>query len=122
MTPLSLTDQSTLDRLRDGRHGLLEDDAERSALKVLRRRLQTITRNVYILQYLVDEGEIYCDILVDGTTVVHMEIPPVNEGGEIVFESMTLAAFRKRNSKLSRLDRRRLELALELAQSEGNLP
>jgi hypothetical protein len=66
MTPLSLTDQNTLDRLRDGRNGLLTDNAERSALKVLRRQLQTITRNVYILHYLIDEGEIYCDILIDG--------------------------------------------------------
>jgi hypothetical protein len=118
-TALSLRDQSTLDRLRAGRNGLLEDDAERGALKVLRRRMQTNTRNVYILHYLVDEGEILCDILVDGTTVVHMEIPLANEQAEIVFEPMTLATFRKQNSKVSRIDRHRLELALELAQTEG---
>lgn len=100
----------------------MENASDRSPLKVLRRRLQTITRNVYSLYYLRDEGEVFCDILVDGATVVHMEIPPEDEEGEIVFRSMTLAEYRRWKGKMSRLQLRRLELALELARNEGNGP
>jgi hypothetical protein len=122
MAPLSLTDQNTLDQLRVGRDALLKNGGERSALRVLRRKLQTVTRNVYILWYLVDEGEVFCDILVDGVTVVHMEIPPANAGADIVFESMTVAGYRRWKRRLSRIDLRRLELARELAHTEGNSP
>jgi hypothetical protein len=99
--------------LEAGREHLLSAPASRRLLSLLRQRLQSITRNVYIVGYIPEQTEELYDILIDGITVVHIELPRDASSREIVFEKSGVDEYRTRVGKL---DRRKLELALELAK------
>ncbi|WP_375314106.1 hypothetical protein WHZ77_13645 [Bradyrhizobium sp. A5] len=99
--------------LEAGREHLLSAPESRRLLSLLRQRLQSISRNVYILRYIPEQTEELYDILVDGITVVYIELPRDASSGEIVFQKSGVDEYRAR---LGKLGRRKLELALELAQ------
>jgi hypothetical protein len=106
--------------LESGREHLLSAPASRRLMSFLRRRLESITRNIYIIRWIPEQAEDLYDILVDGTTVVHIEIPrDVGSGeGGIVFEKRDVGEYLSSQKHLTKTDRRRIELALQLAQRE----
>jgi len=53
------------------------------------------------------------DVLVDGESVIHLELPRVENPKENSFQTRHISEYEKKN--LSRPDRRRFELALQLA-------
>jgi thiamine pyrophosphate-dependent acetolactate synthase large subunit-like protein len=85
-------------------------------LSLLRQRLQSITRNIYIVRYIPEQTEELYDILVDGVTVVHIELPRDVSSREIVFEKSGLKEYLEARIHITKPNRRKLELALELAQ------
>lgn len=100
--------------LEAGREHLLSVPAARRLLSLLRHRLLSISRNVYIVRHIPEQYEDLYDILVDGVTVVHVELPRDVSSTEIVFEKSGIKEYLKAGRTKS--DRRRLELAIELAR------
>ena len=113
-----LSDKQMMRELELGREHLLSAPALQRLLSFLRRRLQSITRNVYILSWTPEQAEDLYDILVDGTTVVHIEIPRdvSSSEGNIVFEKRDVREYLSSQRRLTKPYRRKLELALQLAQ------
>ena len=115
MTPRTMTEQALVDDLEKGRERLLTEETAQGLLKAIRRRLQTITSNLYILRWIPEQGEDLYDVLVDGTSVAHVEIP---RGGdrETVVELSPVEAFRQRAATFTKPERRKLEIAMQLAR------
>ncbi|MBR0839078.1 hypothetical protein JQ607_02625 [Bradyrhizobium liaoningense] len=116
MTPRRLSEKQMIRELEAGREHLLSAPAARRLLWLLRHRLQSITRNVYIVRYVPDQTEELYDILVDGVTVVHIELPRDVSSTEIVFEKSGINEYLEACRHITKPNRRKLELALELAQ------
>jgi hypothetical protein len=116
VTRRSLSDKQMMSELEGGREHLLSDPSSRSLLSSRRRKLQSVTRNVYVFRWIPEQTEDLYDILVDGTTVVHIEIPRATRGGEIVFERWGIQEYLNARKHLAKPVRRKLELALRLAQ------
>ncbi len=114
MTPRAIAKQALIDELESGRARLLTEDSGRCLLQAIRRRLQTITNNLYILRWIPEQGDDLYDVLVDGTSVVHVEIPR-NGDRETVFDLVTVEVYQGRATTFTKTDRRKLEVALELA-------
>lgn len=116
MTALTMTEQALIAELEGGRARLLAEESARSLLQAIRRRLSTITNNLYILRWIPEQGEDLYDVLVDGTSIAHVEIP---RGGneETVFEVSPVEAYQRRTASLTKTDRRKIEVALRLARA-----
>jgi len=116
VTQQRLSDKQMVRELELGREQLLSEAASQRLLSLLRRRLQSITRNLYVVRWIPEQAEDSYDVLVDGAIVVHIEIPRDLSGGEILFEKKDVKEYLNSHRHLTKPDRRRLELALELAQ------
>lgn len=115
MTRISLSEQQMLQELDGGRESLLA--ANSGLLMTLRRELQSITRNLYVLHWIPEQGEDLYDVLVDGITVVHVEMERAT-GVCLEFSRCTVEDYlRKRD--LGQLARRKLRLALQLANADS---
>lgn len=114
MRPSHLSEKQMIQELEAGREHLLSAPAARRLLSLLRHDLQSITRNVYIVRHIPEQYEDLYDILVDGVTVVHVERPRDVSSTEIVFEKSGIKEYLK--ARRTKPDRRKLELAIELAQ------
>jgi hypothetical protein len=102
--------------LEAGREHLLSAPTSQRLLSLLRSRLRSITRNIYIIRYIPEHAEELYDILVDGATVVRVEIPRDMSSNEIVFEKSNVKEYLASHRQLTKPHRRKFELALELAQ------
>jgi hypothetical protein len=111
----SLTDKRMIGELEKGREQLLSDPSSRKLLSSLRRKLQSITRNIYVVRWTPEQTEDLYDVLVDGTSVVHIEVPRDARTDEVVFEKFGIEEYL--NRRLTKPDRRKLELPLRLAQA-----
>jgi len=76
---------------------------------------------MYIIRNIPEQYEELYDVLIDGNTVVHVEVPRDDRFGEIVFEKWTLDEYLRKES-LGKLNRRKLQLAIELATRERRAP
>jgi hypothetical protein len=117
MSEYTLTDQKMIDELEKGRERLLSSSSSEGLMRVLRRRLQSITPNVYVLRWIPEQREDLYDVLVDGATVAHVEISRRNPDEETVFETWPVEEYRRTRKSLTKPERRKLELALQLARS-----
>ncbi|WP_161829110.1 hypothetical protein [Steroidobacter agaridevorans] len=106
-----------IDELEKSREQLLSASSSEGLLRVLRRKLQSITPNVYVLRWIPEQGEDLYDVLVDGATVAHIEIPRRNPDQETVFETWPVEEYRRTRKILTTPERRKLQLALHLARS-----
>ncbi|WP_426407714.1 hypothetical protein [Bradyrhizobium ganzhouense] len=113
VTPHRLSEKQMIGQLEAGREYLLSAPGSRRLLSLLRQRLQSITRNVYVVRYIPEQTEELYDILVDGVNIVHIELPRDPSSTAIVFEKSELEEYRRH---LTKVVRRKLELAIELAQ------
>ena len=115
MTRHSLSDQAIIQELQQGRRALLSDESSRSLLASLRRLLQSITPNLYILRWIPEQGEDLYDVLVDGKTVARIEIS--RTGGEVqnAFRTWTVEEYIHAQAEMTKSERRKLDLALKLA-------
>jgi hypothetical protein len=68
----------------------------------------------YILRWIPEQGEDLYDVLVDGATVAHIEIPRHIPAQETVFESWPVEEYRRTRGTVTKPERRKLELALQL--------
>ncbi|GFE88610.1 hypothetical protein GCM10011488_35640 [Steroidobacter agaridevorans] len=117
MNEHTLTDRKMIDELEKSREQLLSASSSEGLLRVLRRKLQSITPNVYVLRWIPEQGEDLYDVLVDGATVAHIEIPRRNPDQETVFETWPVEEYRRTRKILTTPERRKLQLALHLARS-----
>jgi hypothetical protein len=117
MTHHTLTDKKMIDELERSREQLLSDSSSHALVRVLRRRLQSITRNIYVFRWIPEQGEDLYDVLVDGTTVAHVEIPRGDPDQEALFEVCPVEEYRQTRQSLTKPERRKLELAVQLARS-----
>lgn len=115
MNDRSLTDDQITQELQRGREALLSDKASRSLLSVLRLLLQSITPNLYILRWIPEQGEDLYDVLVDGQKVAHVEISRTGSEHHNAFRTWTVEEYIRTQPEMTKLERRRLELARELA-------
>jgi hypothetical protein len=115
MSEHTLTDKKMLDELERSREQLLSGSSAQGLVRVLRRKLQSITRNIYVFRWI--QGEDLYDVLVDGVTVAHVEIPRRDPDQEAIFETLPVEEYRRTRKNLTKTERRKLELALQLAQS-----
>ncbi|WP_143274616.1 hypothetical protein [Bradyrhizobium canariense] len=116
MTRQRLSDKRMICELEAGQEWLLSAPASRRLLSLIRSRLQSITRNVYIVRHITEQTEDLYDILVDGSMVVQIEVPRDVSGAEILFEKSDVKEYLGSHRQLTKPDRRKLELAIELAQ------
>ncbi len=97
-----------------GHDWLFSNSAARRLLTALRANLQSITHNIYIFHSFPEQYEDIYDVLIDGVTVVRIEVPRREQDGEVAFEKWNVDEYLRR--KLPKLDRRKLLLAIELAR------
>jgi len=122
MTRQSLSDQQMIDDLKSGRERLLSEPSLQPLLSALRRGLQSITRNIYVFRWIPEQGEDLYDVLVDGTVVVHVEVPrDASQIGTAAFQEWAVEEYLKVQT-LAKHDRRKLELARSLARSGASAP
>lgn len=103
------------EELQRGRESLLTDESFRSLRGALRKTLESISPNLYVLNWVPEQGEDLYDILVDGTQVACAEIPRAGVSGERKCRVLTLAAYIHERRGMAKPDRRKLEVALQLA-------
>jgi hypothetical protein len=115
----SLTDKRMIGELERGREQLLSDPSSHKLLSSLRRKMQTVTRNIYVVRWIPEQTEDLYDVLVDGTSVVHIEVQRDARADEVVFEKFGIEGYL--NRRLTKPDRRKFELALRLAQRAGQV-
>jgi hypothetical protein len=116
MKKLSRTDKETIGELRAGREHLLSDPSRRELLSTIRRGLNTISRNMYVVFYIPEQCEEIYEVLVGGATIASVELPRKSVGGSVVFESWALNDYlNRKKGRLSKLSRRRLNFAIQLA-------
>jgi hypothetical protein len=111
-------DMRSIDTLKKQREWLLSDPTSRKLLTALRRALQSITRNIFIVHYIPEQYEDIYDILVDGTTVVRIEIPRHGHDGDVVFEKWPIYEYLKKSR--TKPSRSKLRLAIELAHERAS--
>jgi hypothetical protein len=70
---------------------------------------------MYIVDYIPEQYEEIYEVLVDGKTVVSVELSRKIVDAPAVLESWSLDDYMKRKGRLSKLARRRLNFAMELA-------
>jgi hypothetical protein len=109
-----MSEQALVDELENGRARLLAGETGGVLLRAIRRRLQTVSNNIYVLRWIPEQGEDLFDVLVDGTCVAHVEISR-GEKQETVFDVSDVEAYRRRTS-LTKTDRRKLDVAVQLSQ------
>jgi hypothetical protein len=105
--------------LETGRERLLSEPSLQNLLLNLRRNLQSITRNLYIFDSIPEQTEDLYRVLVDGTTVVHIQIPHDALSGELVFEKWSVKEYLNTRKRLKGLHRRKFEMALRLAEGRA---
>lgn len=119
MTRHSLSDEQLIDELEKGREALLSGTLSRTLLAELRRQLRTISRNIYVLKWIPEQREDLYDILIDGVTVVHLEINRSEQQTEKMFQTWPVEAYIKARRELTKPERRKLDLAVRLAAGKG---
>jgi hypothetical protein len=120
MKKLSRADKEMIGELRAARERLLSDPSRRELLSAIRKVLNTISRNMYVVFYIPEQYEEIYEVLVDGTTIASVELPRKSVSGSIVFESWALDDYlNRKKGRLSKLARRRLNFAIELANEHG---
>ncbi|WP_338827398.1 hypothetical protein [Bradyrhizobium sp. 27S5] len=119
MTRQSLSDKRMISELEAGRKWLLSEPSASTLLQNLRRGLQSITRNIYVFHSIPEQYEVLYDVLVDGKIVVHIELPRDTHSDEVVFEKLGIEEYLNTRKHIGKMDRRRLTLALELAQDRA---
>jgi hypothetical protein len=114
MTITRISEQQLVDELERGSAHLLADAPGRVLVEIVRRKLQTATSNLFIVHWIPEQEEDLYDVLVDGTSIVHVEIPR-GEDRETVCEVSSIEQY----AKLPRTkpDRRKLEAAIQLARA-----
>ncbi len=122
MSSLTLTDKKMIDDLERSREQLLSKSSSHALIRVLRHNLQSITRNIYVFRWIPEQGEDLYDVLVDGVTVAHVEIPRGDPYQESLFETWPVEEYRRTRQSLTKPERRKLELALQLARSLNAAP
>jgi hypothetical protein len=118
MTRKSRIDQQLVNELKNGREELLSGMSLQALLSALSRRLPSVTRNIYIVDWIPEQGEDLYDVLVDGVAVVHLEIPRGRQDTEDMFEMWPVREYIKRRKGMTKTDRRKLHLAIQLAAAE----
>jgi hypothetical protein len=113
----SLTDKRMIGELERGREQLLSDPSSHKLLSSLRRKLESVTRNIYVVRWIPEQTEDLYDVLVDETSVVQVQRDAHTD--EVVFEKFGIEGYL--NRRLTKPDRRKLELALRLAHAYGGL-
>ena len=111
-----ISEQALIDELERGRKALLSEESGRSLLAVIRRRLQTDSMNLYVLDWITEQMEDIVHVLVDGELVACVELPRGGEE-ELAFEVVSIQEYRRRPGS-SRSRRRKLVQAVELASQE----
>jgi hypothetical protein len=115
MNKLSRADKEMIGELKAGHERLLSDPSRRELLSTIRKGLNTISRNMYIVTYLPEQYEEIYEVLVDGKTIVSVELPRKSPDAPVVLEFWSLDDYMNRRGRLSKLARRRLNFAIELA-------
>ena len=114
-----LSELRLIDTLQAGHESVLSDASPRSLLTVIRRKLLTITRNLYVIRHIPEQYEDLYDILIDGAIVAHIEIPREPHYDEIVIETCSLHQYLKCHRNIGKSVRRRIEMALQLAREHS---
>lgn len=87
-----------------------------ASLRILRGKLASITPNVCIVRWVPEQGEDLYDVLVDGVTVAHVEIPRRAFDQEPVFVTWSVEEYLRASKAFTKPERRKLELAVQLAR------
>jgi hypothetical protein len=119
MIRLSLSDQKIKQELQLGREKLLTDESSRSLLSTLRRLLQSITPNLYVVRWIPEQGEDLYHVLIDGKSVAHIEISRVDGDVERVCRTWPVDEYIRENPNMTKLERRKLDIAIELAAGKS---
>jgi hypothetical protein len=115
MKKLSRADKEMIGELRAGHERLLSDPSRRELLSTVRKELSTISRNMYIVCYIPEQYEEIYEVMVDGKIVVSVELPRKIVDAPVVVESWSIDDYMMKKGSLSKLARRRLNFAVELA-------
>lgn len=113
---MTMFDDKAIGELEAGRRWLLSPSGH-PLLQIARRRVQSITSNVFIVQSIPEQTEDIYDLLFDGAIVVRVEVPRTSPSSGSVVEVWSLGAYQRDPRRLTRPQRRKLEIALRLARN-----
>jgi hypothetical protein len=114
-----LWEAKVLDNFKENHARFLSSVSSRRLLMAVRQKLQTKTENIYVFHWIPDQCEELFGVLVDGETVVHVEVPRYDYEGVTLFETWPVDKYLKFEQKnIPKESRRMLELILRLAREE----
>jgi hypothetical protein len=94
---------------------LLTGAGPRGLLRALQSLFPDLSDNVYIIAHVPEQCEDIYDVLVDATTVVHVEIPRAGISQDVVVEEISMKRYWEFHSTRRSLAKRRVDAALLLA-------
>jgi hypothetical protein len=112
---LSTWDRKAIEELKERRERLFSEPTTQRLLSEVRARLRSGTE-VYIIRHIPEQSEDLYDVLVDGVTVVHVEIPRDAQNAATVSETRSVGEYLKSKPQLGKRERRKLELFLRLSR------
>lgn len=117
MTDHRLADKEIEEGLERSRQSLLAGSGAPGLIEALRERIPTMSDNVYVFTWIPEQGEDLYDVLLDGMTVAHVEVPRPGLPGQVVVDVMSLSRYRYLHRAQTKMVRRKLEAAIRLARS-----
>ena len=97
--------------VEETRRRLLSGDISRLLLTVLRTHLPCATDNLYLVGHLIEQGEAIYDVLVDGRTIITIELARIDVSRPPSVQEISVERFRQ---GMSKLPRRKLDTAMRL--------
>ncbi len=106
-------DEAMQQELALASEGLVRGDRNPKLAAALRERFPSLT-HAHVIYWIPEQGEEIFLVLVDGHTMVTVEVNREPDGGMGIVEICSLAEYRRQHPRLARGERDRLHAALEL--------
>ncbi|MEX2962189.1 hypothetical protein [Microbulbifer sp. TYP-18] len=103
------------DELIRSHESLFEDKSKRDILRALCKRYPDI-QTAYTIGWISEQGEDIYTFLIDTSLISVVEVGRLDSGDKVIIKVMSLSEYQK---NLSKADRLKLAVAVDLAESEG---
>ncbi len=111
----SLQEKQFRAELSRGHHSLFHEETGARLLAFLKEKFGQL-KTAYVLQWIPEQGEDICTILVNDDVIAELEVPRIDPAGEpLMLRTTTMAEYAKR---LTKIDQIKLAVALDLARTD----
>ena len=99
--------QQIVRALQQRREALLSNESNQVLSSYIRKHLNSITPNFYILRWIPEQAEDLYDLLVDGDKVIHVEISRLGNADHNFHQVWTVEQYLHSHQDMTKVERRR---------------